>query len=153
MVKSGLKISNGMKNVLYVVGGLLVILLLISLLSSNKNASPASAFGHNDIASNKYAAFEGFSNSSEGPKVMLFHATWCGHCEKYLASGIFDKASETAGIPFEKYDADKNEELREKYDITSFPTIIGVNKKGDKSEFTGDRDNTKSLLEFAKSLM
>lgn len=103
-----------------------------------------------------YATFEHFMNGGESPKVMLFYATWCGHCEKYLSSGIFDKVSqspEVQGVSFQKFDADQNEDLRDKYDVTGFPTILGVNSKGEKVTFEGNRNNETEIVAFAKSLM
>ena len=152
-MKGGFAISSNVKNVMFAFAALLIVLIVIALFvpSGNKvSNTPVET----DFMSDLYTPYEGFANDSA--KVMLFHATWCGHCVKYIASGTFDKVAalpEVSGVTFEKYDADKNEDVRDKYDVTSFPTIIGLNSKGDKVEFSGDRDNTADLIRFAKSLM
>jgi protein disulfide-isomerase A6 len=91
-------------------------------------------------------------------KVILFHATWCGHCVKYLASDVFLKTYHTevknspmlAGVVFEQLDYDKNKELADKYDVSSFPSIVAVSGKGVLvGEFKGDRYNKDELIKFA----
>lgn len=85
-------------------------------------------------------------------KVALFHATWCGHCVKYLASGNFEKAEKkvqgsNSNVEFVKYDYDKNKDLAEKYNVSSFPTIIGL--VGEKTyKFYGDRNNVNHIQFF-----
>jgi thiol-disulfide isomerase/thioredoxin len=155
------KLTKNTKSILIVVMVLVAVLIALSLWSSKgKNHYSSGDYGmmyqglDNDNA--QYASFEQYANGGDGPKVMLFHATWCGHCEKYLSSGIFDKVSgskDVQGVSFHKLDADKNEDLREKYDVTSFPTILGVNSKGEKVGFEGNRNMESDLVSFAKSLM
>ncbi len=151
-------ISKSTKNVLLVVLALLVVLMIISYFTKHSvSKSPHSIYdinGVNNDMSYHSAMFESFENETK-PKVMLFHATWCGHCEQYLSSGIFDKVAtnpEVQNVSFEKYDADKNEALREKYDITGFPTIIGLKVNGEKVQFDGNRNSVDDLISFAKSL-
>lgn len=150
-------ISKNTKNVLFVILALVIVLAIISYFTSHDtNKSPKSIYdvsGVEDTISS-YATFEGFSNK-ETPKVMLFHATWCGHCEQYLNSGIFDKTAENSdvrGITFEKFDADKNGTMVEKYGISGFPTILGLNTQGEKVVFEGNRNSIDDLIKFAKSL-
>ena len=150
-------ISKNTKNILLVVLALVIVLAIISYFTPrNANKSPYSIYdvsGVEDVTSS-YSSFEGFNNK-DTPKVMLFHATWCGHCEQYLNSGIFEKVAENPevqGIPFEKFDADKNGSMVEKYDITGFPTILGLNTQGEKVVFEGNRNSMDDLIKFAKSL-
>lgn len=86
--------------------------------------------------------------------VALFHATWCGHCVNYLKTSTFDDAAaESPQVSFTKYEADSSKKLIEKYDITSFPTIIGIGADGNKiADFKGSRDSKQDLIDFAKSL-
>lgn len=151
-------ISKNTKNVLLVVLALVVVLAIVSYFTPRDiNKSPSSIYDVNGIENitSSYTSFEGFKDK-EGPKVMLFHATWCGHCEQYLNSGIYEKTAnnpEVQGIPFEKFDADKNGSMVEKYDITGFPTILGLNTQGEKVVFEGNRNSMDDLIKFAKSLI
>lgn len=155
------KMTKSTKSILMVVMVLAAILIVFSLWSSKSkshysNGDYGMMFQGMDNDLTQYASFEHYMNASEGPKVMLFYATWCGHCEKYLSSGLFDKVSgskDVQGVSFQKLDADKNEDLREKYDVTSFPTILGINSKGEKVGFEGNRNMESDLIAFAKSLM
>lgn len=149
-------ISKKTKNILLVILALIFVLAIISYFKPrDTNKSPHSIYdvpGVDEITS--YSSFEKFKNT-DTPKVMLFHATWCGHCEQYLSSGIFDKAAENPdvqGLPFEKYDADKNGSMVENYGITAFPTILGLNTQGEKIVFEGNRNSIDDLIKFAKSL-
>jgi thiol-disulfide isomerase/thioredoxin len=151
-------LSKNTKNIITVILALLVVLAIISYFTQSKKTSnaPSSIYEVNNTDNmTSYASFENFENK-EKPKVMLFHATWCGHCEQYLSSGIFDKVAkhpEVQQTSFEKFDADKNEDIREKYDVTSFPTILGLNTKGEKVGFDGNRNSVEDLVSFAKSLL
>ena len=154
-------LSKNTKNVLLVILALLVVLALVSYLTKSQTTKNTthSIYDVNGIENvmSSYASstLEGYEDK-EKPKVMLFHATWCGHCEQYLNSGIFDKVAKNQdiqGVSFEKFDADKNEDMREKYDVTSFPTILGLNVNGEKVGFEGNRNSVDDLVSFAKSLM
>lgn len=153
-------LSKNTKSVLFVILALLVVLILLSYFTQKPTSNSInSVYDINGVESHMSsypsALSEGFENKQK-PKVMLFHATWCGHCEQYLSSGIFDKVTthpEVQDVSFEKYDADKNEAMREKYDVTSFPTILGVNTEGEKVAFHGNRNSIEELVSFAKSLM
>lgn len=150
-------LSKNTKNILVVIFALLAVLAIVSYFTQNKTTinSPSSIYDINGINENtSYSSFEGYENKQK-PKVMLFHATWCGHCEQYLSSGIFDKIAqhpEAQKVSFEKFDADKHEDMREKYDVTSFPTILGLNSQGEKVSFDGNRNSVEDLVAFAKSL-
>ena len=153
--------TKNTKNILMVVAVLGAVLIVFSMWSKGKNQTFSGDYGtYNGVNDDltQYASFEQYSNAigGDGPQVMLFYATWCGHCEKYLSSGLFDKVSnskEVQGVTFHKVDGDKNEDLREKYDVTSFPSIIGVNSKGEKVGFEGNRNVESDIVAFAKSLM
>lgn len=98
------------------------------------------------------------STRSSNPdiKVMLFYATWCPHCESYLATGTFDKFDRsirsndmvTGSVECTKYDYDKNQALGDRYGISSFPTIIAVDQNEKVYRFQGDRQNSQHLTKF-----
>lgn len=96
---------------------------------------------------------------SNNIKIYLFYATWCGHCHKYLESNIFmttfDEIKKTnANVTFEMIDFDKNKELANKYNVSSFPSIISASSDGTFiKEFSGNRNNKEELKEFVKESM
>jgi thioredoxin len=56
--------------------------------------------------------------------LVLFWATWCGHC-RVLLPIVDDLASEYSGlIKFAKIDLDKSPGLASQYQVQSVPTMI-----------------------------
>lgn len=106
---------------------------------------------------------ETFSDQEVKPKkqlkITLFYATWCGHCEKYISSGLFDttyKELESTGkydnVVFVKVDSDKNRPMVNKYGIQGFPTIMAISSDGNLvDEFAGDRNDPEALKDFVNS--
>lgn len=90
-------------------------------------------------------------------KIMLFYATWCPHCERYLQSGVFDtfdqKFSEKYNVRFIKYDYDKNKTIGDKYRVSGFPSIVAEDKSGMIMKFDGDRDSTDDMEQFIKKAL
>jgi len=90
-------------------------------------------------------------------KVTLFYATWCPHCEQYLQTGKYDEISQLSekypGVIFEKYDYDKNKRLGDKYNISSFPSIIAVDSQGKVYRFNGDRMKVADIETFVKQAL
>lgn len=105
------------------------------------------------FAYTKFMVKEKFTDNAV--RVCLFYATWCPHCEKYLESGVFDKAysntkSANSNVVFEKIDYEQNKNMAAKYGVNSFPTIIAVDTNGKKiSTFKGDRYDADLLERFA----
>jgi thiol-disulfide isomerase/thioredoxin len=89
-------------------------------------------------------------------KVMLFYATWCPHCERYLESGKYEQISKALGksaVVFEKYDYDHNKVLGDTYNITSFPTIIAVDNNEKVYRFYGDRNSQEDMAKFVEAAL
>ena len=77
-------------------------------------------------------------------KVLKFSATYCGPC-KALAATL----KQVTEVPIEECDVDDNEELCEKYNIRSVPTLIFLN---DKNEELGRSVGNISLDSFYNKL-
>ncbi len=97
------------------------------------------------------------SKSSPSVAVVLIHADWCGHCVKYLNSGVFDNVAEAydGKVVFDKWEHSKCKDKLGKYGVSGFPTIIAINADtGDKlMDFHGDRSNQEDLKKFAEQAL
>jgi len=89
-------------------------------------------------------------------KVCLFYANWCGHCAKYLKQNTFmdtynqlKQQNEFDKVVFVQYDFDKNKDLANKYNISSFPSIVAISSDGYLvNEFNGNRNDPNELTQF-----
>lgn len=92
-------------------------------------------------------------------KVMLFYATWCPHCERYLESGKFDDFAakinkKHTDVAFIKYDYDKNKDVGDAYSVSSFPTILAEDTGSKKTfRFYGDRMSYEHVDKFVSAAM
>lgn len=81
-------------------------------------------------------------------KFMIFHANWCGHCNKAMddfekLQGIFGGNKgitlNKKNVKVELVDVDQNKELAAKYGVNSFPTLKLVKEDSNVEEYSGDR--------------
>ncbi|GAA1761697.1 thioredoxin family protein [Agromyces humatus] len=72
---------------------------------------------------------DGVIESTAGPKVLFFHATWCPKCrqldEELRAQGAPD------GLTVFKVDYDSRSDLRQKYGVTLQTTVVFVDDRGE----------------------
>lgn len=141
---------------LLVIAGLVIAIALIVRYTKQTTTHTLQMTGIDKIE--KYTE----DNPKSKPKVLLFHAPWCGYCKEYLSTKVDNGKKNTfetvasredmRSIEFEAIDGDANAELTSQYGIKGFPTIIAVNANGDKmGVFEGDRYDIKQLADFAKS--
>ena len=91
---------------------------------------------------------EFFEKIKEGKVVVDCFATWCGPCK--MLSPILDQvASETNGVSFYKIDIDEAEEVAEKYEISSIPTIL-VFENGELKNTSVGLKSKDEILEMIK---
>lgn len=83
----------------------------------------------NTAETRAYVAFteESFA-STEGTRLLFFHAPWCPQC-RALENDI-EANDIPAGVTIFKVDYDSNQELRKKYGVTIQTTIVRVDESG-----------------------
>jgi len=85
-----------------------------------------------------------------GDAIVMFHATWCGHCKTTLPkfnAAAADMAK--AGVKVIAADGDKVKEALKKYGIGHFPYIALYRNGKQKAVYEGDRSQ-QSLVDFVK---
>jgi len=74
-----------------------------------------------------------------GAEMVLCHMTNCGHCKKMMPE--WDKFSKQGKIKTRKIEVSQDEDFMRKHDVSSFPTILLLDKSGKKvGEYKGERD-------------
>ena len=75
------------------------------------------------------------------PTLILFHATWCGHCKTFMPT--FDKFAENVNnskVNLVKFNADKDKKYITAFNVEGFPTLMLHDPKSQKYiEYNGDR--------------
>ena len=94
-------------------------------------------------------SFENEVLKSEKTVIIDFYADWCGPCK--MQSPIIDQIAEEKGdaIKVAKVNVDDNQELAEKYEIMSIPTILIMKNGKVVKQFVG-LTSKNEILEFAK---
>lgn len=69
--------------------------------------------------------FENFVNDPTKFSVVLFHATWSGRSNKFVSDyvTVAEKYKETDNIQFGVLDANENEEISRRWEVTHFPAL------------------------------
>lgn len=77
--------------------------------------------------------------------ILKFFGIWCNPCKVLL------KAFEKAKIEHQAIDVGENEELTDKYNVKSVPTVIVLNNEGEElGRFVGPRTKEQLLEELSK---
>ena len=77
--------------------------------------------------------------------ILKFFGSWCNPCK------ALSKSLEDAGIEHQSIDVDENEELTEKYNVTSVPTIVVLDEDDNEvGRFIGSRTKEQLLEELKK---
>ncbi len=139
-----------------------IVIILIVILSIFRAANLGMGFGvHARIGSLKGSfmieGYEGMEGAgAEGPCLVMFHASWCGHCKTTLpqfnlAKGEYSGSVKMIAIESEDPGAAA---LMKQEGVNSFPTIRyykngppAVGKKMDYDEYDGGRSK-EDFLQF-----
>ena len=77
--------------------------------------------------------------------ILKFFGSWCNPCK------ALSKSLEDAGIKHQSIDVDENEELTEKYNVMSVPTIVILDEDDNEiGRFIGSRTKEQLLEELKK---
>lgn len=77
--------------------------------------------------------------------ILKFFGSWCNPCK------VLSKNLEDAGIEHKSIDVDENEELTEKYNVMSVPTIVVLDEDDNEvGRFVGSRTKEQLLKELKK---
>jgi len=71
-----------------------------------------------------------------GISVVDFYADWCSPC-KIMEPILKELAEEEKGVKFAKIDVDNEQELAQRFDVMSIPTLIFFNGKEQADRITG----------------
>jgi len=109
--------------------------------SEGRNIRKVIRVSHGDVAS---------ALSAPSPKIVVFSATWCGHCKQL--SPQLTKAKRRIATPIYKVNMSKApEKLMKKLRLKGFPTIYGYSANGKKREYNGER-TADLIVKFAETL-
>jgi thioredoxin 1 len=90
----------------------------------------------------KYLALKNQQNGgniSNNIEIMLFKASWCGHCKMFTPTWEKIKKTYKNKYNFITYDSEENKNVMKQWNIKGFPTILI--KKGDQViEYEGSRE-------------
>ena len=116
-----------MINLTYILSAIIIVLIIgIIFICSSR-----STFGSSLTSDSSTSIAPTLSNDS----VLIFYAPWCGYCKDKM--GEFKKAVTEGNGKIILIDTtnDSNKDIKEKYNITGFPTII----KGNGEKYSGER--------------
>lgn len=91
---------------------------------------------------------EDFDFQTQSKCIVMFHADWCGHCQKTKPQ--FRSAAKKAKLPFMLVDCEKvlTKEHLSKYNVSGYPTILMLMGGEVLGTYDGDRSE-ESLVQFA----
>ena len=87
--------------------------------------------------------------------LVLFYASWCGHCKKFLPTYVKISQKlyeEKPRINLAKIEMSSNNEIKNIFNISSFPTIK-LYQKGKPYDYNGERDEDSMINGYRANLL
>lgn len=130
---------------------LIILLSAILVLSSCTKDSSKDAENSELVTVNNLQEFD--TKVSSGVSLVFFHATWCSKCaaqrpevEALIGDG------ELSHVFMAQVDFEKNPEIKNKYNVFGFPTILII-KDGDvRHTLTGQNNKREEIKTLLKAL-
>ena len=80
--------------------------------------------------------------------VVLFHASWCGHCRQMLPA--YEKAAARLQLPLAAMECDHAEDVVQQYGLRGYPTVLKFRPGRAAAEYSGDRSE-EDLVRFVRA--
>ena len=88
--------------------------------------------------------------NTNGKSMVLFYWKDCGHCKRMMPEWDRFQSSHGTTLEVKKVEKDEDKALMEKHGISSFPTILLLDRNGKKiKQYEGDR-TIKAMKKFAE---
>lgn len=137
------------EKIIYIVLAVLFIAALIGIsLGTGKKAEKTKVKAENSVIPVTSANFEQEVLNSDKRVLVDFYADWCGPC-KILSPRVAEIANENKDLKVVKINVDQNEDLARKYNISSMPTLLVIEKGKELNRAVGALSKS-TVLKFVR---
>lgn len=137
------------EKIIYIVLAVLFIAVLIGIsLGTGKKAEKTKVEAENSVIPVTSANFEQEVLNSDKRVLVDFYADWCGPC-KILSPRVAEIANENKDLKVVKINVDQNEDLARKYNISSMPTLLVIEKGKELNRAVGALSKS-TVLKFVR---
>lgn len=137
------------EKIIYIVLAILFIAVLIGIsLGTGKKAEKTKVEVANSVIPVTSANFEQEVLNSDKRVLVDFYADWCGPC-KILSPRVAEIANENKDLKVVKINVDQNEDLARKYNISSMPTLLVIEKRKELNRAVGALSKS-TVLKFVR---
>ena len=137
------------EKIIYIVLAVLFIAVLIGIsLGTGKKAEKTKVEAENSVIPVTSANFEQKVLNSDKRVLVDFYADWCGPC-KILSPRVAEIANENKDLKVVKINVDQNEDLARKYNISSMPTLLVIEKGKELNRAVGALSKS-TVLKFVR---
>lgn len=137
------------EKIIYIVLAVLFIAVLIGIsLGTGKKTEKTKVEAENAVIPVTSANFEKEVLNSDKRVLVDFYADWCGPC-KILSPRVAEIANENKDLKVVKINVDQNEDLARKYNISSMPTLLVIEKGKELNRAVGALSKS-TVLKFVR---